>query len=469
MELCIGHGRHDDRLLHRERTARHESLLPEAGDAGRRGTPRSRRSRRRARRYRRVPRLVSRRADDRAGHAAVVDRCARRHRFQRRDASWNAQCAVPRRRSGRRTPGADLVLHHADRLPLHSRPRASRLGVPPEPDGGCPRRLTLVCSRRARTERVVVRFAGLRFDLAGSRDAVFPPQRAPLCGHPLMSDHAVELRDVSKRYYLGDHLGSGRNLRDVAASYLAHRGRPPVQVLWALRNVTLDVTSGEAIGLVGRNGAGKTTMLRIVTRISEPTSGISRTRGRVGSLLEVGTGFHPDLTGRENVYLNGAILGMARSEIRAKFDAIVEFAEVARFLDTPVKRYSSGMYLRLAFSVAAHLDGEILLVDEVLAVGDVAFQRKCLGKMQDVSRGGRTVLFVTHNMMAASSLCQRGLLIDACQVRAEGPIEETLKTYLSDVSTRDVLAWYVGDTRREKGLGDMMRFTRIEAYPGEPD
>jgi len=246
-----------------------------------------------------------------------------------------------------------------------------------------------------------------------------------------MSDHAVELRDVSKRYYLGDHLGSGRNLRDVAASYLAHRGRPPVQVLWALRNVTLDVTSGEAIGLVGRNGAGKTTMLRIVTRISEPTSGISRTRGRVGSLLEVGTGFHPDLTGRENVYLNGAVLGMARREVRRKFDDIIDFAGLARFVDTPVKRYSSGMYMRLAFSVAAFLDAEILAVDEVLAVGDAEFQQRCLGKMSEIEESGRTILFVSHNMDAVRRLCSRSIWLEGGEIKMLGPTPGIIDAYLS--------------------------------------
>src|SRR5438046_61571 len=167
------------------------------------------------------------------------------------------------------------------------------------------------------------------------------------------------------------------------------------------------------MGVIGRNGAGKSTLLKILSRITEPTRGRIELRGRVGSLLEVGTGFHPDLTGRENIFLNGAILGMSRAETRRKFDAIVDFAEVSRFLDTPVKHYSSGMYLRLAFSVAAHLEGEILLIDEVLAVGDVAFQKKCLGKMEDVSRQGRTVLFISHNMAAIASLCSRALVLDA--------------------------------------------------------
>jgi lipopolysaccharide transport system ATP-binding protein len=242
-------------------------------------------------------------------------------------------------------------------------------------------------------------------------------------------------------------------------------GRAPESRFSALRGVSLEVEPGEVVAVIGRNGAGKSTLLKVLSRITEPTRGRIELRGRVGSLLEVGTGFHPDLTGRENVFLNGAILGMSRAEIRAKFDAIVDFAEVARFLDTPVKRYSSGMYLRLAFSVAAHLDAEILLVDEVLAVGDVAFQRKCLGKIQDVSRGGRTVVFVTHNMMAASSLCQRGILLDAGQVRADGDIQDTLRVYLSDVASTEDHRWDVENAPRGDGMGELLRFTRIEASP----
>ncbi len=180
---------------------------------------------------------------------------------------------------------------------------------------------------------------------------------------------------------------------------------------WALRNVSFEVRRGEVVGIIGRNGAGKSTLLKILSRITDPTEGRVKLRGRVASLLEVGTGFHPELTGRENIYLNGAILGMSRAEIRAKFDEIVSFAEVEKFLDTPVKRYSSGMYVRLAFAVAAHLEPEILLVDEVLAVGDAAFQKKCLGKMEEVSRGGRTILFVSHQMAAVQNLCQSGILL----------------------------------------------------------
>jgi lipopolysaccharide transport system ATP-binding protein len=199
----------------------------------------------------------------------------------------------------------------------------------------------------------------------------------------------------------------------------------------ALRNVSFRVEPGEVVGVIGRNGAGKSTLLKILSRITEPTRGEARIHGRVGSLLEVGTGFHPELTGRDNIYLNGAILGMSRREISAKFDAIVSFAELDRFLDTPVKHYSSGMYMRLAFAVAAHLDPEILVVDEVLAVGDAQFQKKCLGKMGEVARGGRTVLFVSHNMGAVQKICSRALLLEQGELVMDGHAGEVTKRYLS--------------------------------------
>jgi len=200
---------------------------------------------------------------------------------------------------------------------------------------------------------------------------------------------------------------------------------------WALRNASFEVQRGEVVGLIGRNGAGKSTLLKILSRIVEPTEGIARLHGRVASLLEVGTGFHPELTGRENIYLNGAILGMRKAEIDRKFDEIVAFSEVERFLDTPVKRYSSGMYVRLAFAVAAHLEPEILIIDEVLAVGDHAFQKKCLGKIQDVaSSDGRTVLFVSHNMGALAQLCQRGVLLEQGRVTTVGPVRDVIQSYL---------------------------------------
>ena len=208
---------------------------------------------------------------------------------------------------------------------------------------------------------------------------------------------------------------------------------------WALKDVSFEIKQGEVVGIIGRNGAGKSTLLKILSRITEPTSGRVILRGRVASLLEVGTGFHPELTGRENIFLNGAILGMTRAEIRGKFDEIVAFAEVDKFLDTPVKRYSSGMYVRLAFAVAAHLEPEILVVDEVLAVGDAEFQKKCLGKMQDVSRGGRTVLFVSHNMGVVRDLCARAVFLQGGQVLKDGGCHEVVSAYMQSTSGQQAL------------------------------
>ncbi|HEX8769212.1 MAG TPA: ABC transporter ATP-binding protein [Acidimicrobiales bacterium] len=253
-----------------------------------------------------------------------------------------------------------------------------------------------------------------------------------------MGRNAIEVEALSKRYFLGeDHTGK---LREKLATGL-RRGRwtkSSRDEIWPLRDVNLEVPEGTALGVIGRNGAGKSTLLKILTRITEPTSGLTRTRGRVGSLLEVGTGFHPELTGRENIYLNGAILGMGRRAIERTFDEIVDFAGVERFLDTPVKRYSSGMYLRLAFAVAAHLDADILLVDEVLAVGDAEFQRKCLGRMASVEREGRTVVFVSHNLDAIVRLCPTCAWLEGGVLVALGPAADVVDTYLSaGVQRRD--------------------------------
>ncbi len=249
---------------------------------------------------------------------------------------------------------------------------------------------------------------------------------------------AIEVRDLAKQYKLGQQDVLHGSLRDAFSGAVAralHRARrgshEPRETIWALDHVTFDVPPGEVLGIIGRNGAGKTTLLKILSRITEPTDGEARIRGRVGSLLEVGTGFHGDLTGRENIFLNGAILGMRRREIQRKFDEIVSFAEVERFVDTPVKRYSSGMYLRLAFAVAAHLEPDILIVDEVLAVGDAAFQRKCLGKMGEVSGEGRTVLLVSHNMAAVTQLATRCLWLDQGRIRALGDPSQIVPDYLS--------------------------------------
>jgi lipopolysaccharide transport system ATP-binding protein len=242
---------------------------------------------------------------------------------------------------------------------------------------------------------------------------------------------ALDVHGLSKAYAIAHVSQRHSTIREALVGRVARAFTPvPRDTFWALRDVSFQVARGEAVGLIGRNGAGKSTLLKILSRITEPTEGEARLNGRVGSLLEVGTGFHPELTGRENIFLNGAILGMRRREIDRQFDAIVDFAEVERFLDTPVKRYSSGMYVRLAFAVAAHLNPEILVVDEVLAVGDAAFQAKCLGKMQNVaSQEGRTVLFVSHNMAAVSALCQRVILLDAGRIAMDGPASQVVDRY----------------------------------------
>jgi lipopolysaccharide transport system ATP-binding protein len=248
-----------------------------------------------------------------------------------------------------------------------------------------------------------------------------------------LSTPIIEVRNLSKKYHLGA-IGA-TSLREEFSRYWDRlRGvpHPDRQDFWALRDVSFDVQPGEVVGVIGRNGAGKSTLLKILSRITEPTSGSATLRGRVASLLEVGTGFHPELTGRENVFLNGAILGMTRAEVKRKFDEIVAFAEVEQFIDTPVKRYSSGMYVRLAFAVAAHLEPEILIVDEVLAVGDAQFQKKCLGKMQDVSRGeGRTVLFVSHNMAAVQQLCAKAILLVDGTVDIAGELDHVIHSYFA--------------------------------------
>jgi lipopolysaccharide transport system ATP-binding protein len=250
----------------------------------------------------------------------------------------------------------------------------------------------------------------------------------------MTGDHVIEVRNLTKAYQIQGTQSQARYrmLREeiVGAVRAVFRRKPAGETFWALRDVSFDVPRGEVLGIVGSNGAGKSTLLKILSRITEPTSGYAEIRGRVNSLLEVGTGFHPELTGRENVFLNGAILGMKRAEIRRKFDEIVAFSEIDRFLDTPVKHYSSGMYVRLAFAVAAHLEPEVLIVDEVLAVGDARFQKKCLGKIQDVATAGRTVLFVSHNLQAVRRLCSSAVLLKEGGVIAQGRPEAVLSTYL---------------------------------------
>ena len=259
-----------------------------------------------------------------------------------------------------------------------------------------------------------------------------------------MSDIAIRIQGLGKRYSIGKRQAAYRTLREAItetavkpvrrARQLLHR-RPvgavsPGESFWALKDVSFEVKHGEVIGIIGRNGAGKSTLLKILSQITDPTEGVASIYGRVGALLEVGTGFHTELTGRENVYLNGAILGMGRAEINSKFDEIVTFAEVEKFIDTPVKHYSSGMYLRLAFAVAAHLDPDILLVDEVLAVGDALFQKKCLGKMSQAAKEGRTVLFVSHNLATLENLCHRGIVFEAGRPTFTGQLKPAVDYYL---------------------------------------
>ncbi len=259
----------------------------------------------------------------------------------------------------------------------------------------------------------------------------------------MSAETVIRVQGVSKKYVLGQKSSGGglRHAIEDAVTLRWLRKRKPSsgegeEAFWALRDVTFDIKRGEVVGIIGRNGAGKSTLLKTLSRITEPTTGRIGIKGRIASLLEVGTGFHPELSGRENIYLNGAILGMTRTEIRSKFDEIVQFAEISKFLDTPVKRYSSGMYVRLAFAVAAHLEPEILVVDEVLAVGDAQFQQKCLGKMQEVStQHGRTVLFVSHAMHSVRALCSSGILLDQGCVEKTGPVDEVIAAY-SGRSTR---------------------------------
>lgn len=284
-----------------------------------------------------------------------------------------------------------------------------------------------------------------------------------------MGTPIISARGLGKRYRLGQTLAHD-TLRDhitAAISSLANilKGnrawRKEDEYIWALKDVSFDVEPGEVIGIIGRNGAGKSTLLKILSQITEPTEGEAVIRGRLASLLEVGTGFHQELTGRENIFLNGAILGMSKAEIKRKFDEIVAFAEVEKFLDTPVKRYSSGMYVRLAFAVAAHLEPEILVVDEVLAVGDAAFQNKCLGKMQEVARGqGRTVLFVSHNMSAIQFLCGRVIYLSQGRIKGIGSVEEQVKAYLSDLKGDGETSGQI-----KVSLGNNFQLNRFEFTP----
>jgi lipopolysaccharide transport system ATP-binding protein len=290
-----------------------------------------------------------------------------------------------------------------------------------------------------------------------------------------VSEPAVRIEGLSKRYHIGSTRKTSGDLRETLAD-VGNRlwgriaGRPPGSPvagdeIWALRDVSFEIGEGDVVGVLGRNGSGKSTLLKILSRITEPTEGRATVRGRLSSLLEVGTGFHPDLTGRENVFLNGAIMGMRRSETLRKFDEIVAFAEVEQFIDTPVKHYSSGMYMRLAFAVAAHLESDILVVDEVLAVGDAEFQKKCLGKMKDVSGQGRTVLFVSHNLSAVKMLCNKSLLLSQGRLIEFGETEGALRTYMSTgLAAGSSRAWR---SRAEAPRGDRMWLKAARVAQGD--
>ncbi len=281
---------------------------------------------------------------------------------------------------------------------------------------------------------------------------------------------AIEVTGLSKRYIIGHQTQKDDGLRHVLQRGLTKPFRwakngfrstsTTLEEFWAIKDISFSVRPGEVVGVIGRNGAGKSTLLKVLSRITEQTQGRIHLRGRTASLLEVGTGFHPELTGRENIYLNGAILGMGRNEIKRKFDEIVDFAEVEKFLDTPVKRYSSGMYVRLAFGVAAHLDPEILIIDEVLAVGDAEFQRKCLGKMNQAAEDGRTVLFVSHNMATVQSLCTRAIYLKEGQVVEDAPVEQALATYSTAARTK-IDAHSIAERTDREG-GDEIRMTGVK-------
>src|SRR5690242_16277353 len=275
-----------------------------------------------------------------------------------------------------------------------------------------------------------------------------------------MTDIAIRVEGIGKLYRVGER-ESYQHLRDVLAGAFRSRRngkRGSKDSIWAVRDVSFEVQQGEVVGLIGRNGAGKSTLLKLLARITRPTVGRAQIHGRIGSLLEVGTGFHPELTGRENIFLSGAILGMKKAEIRRKFDEIVAFAEVQRFLDSPLKHYSSGMQMRLAFAVAAHLEPEILLVDEVLAVGDASFQRKCLGKMGEVARQGRTIIFVSHSMSAINALCSRCVILNRGALEFDGSTADATGRYYAD--SVEPLSGCDLSTRPRKGSGKA-RFTSI--------
>ncbi len=280
----------------------------------------------------------------------------------------------------------------------------------------------------------------------------------------------IKIENVSKKYIIKHNVVKQNTIRDTIADFAKSivKGNPKneQEEFWALKNINLEIEKGDRLGLIGSNGAGKSTLLKVLSRITSPTTGEIRIKGRLASLLEVGTGFHPELTGRENIFLNGAILGMRKNEIRDQFDNIVQFAGIEKFLDTPVKRYSSGMYVRLGFAIAAHLEPEILIVDEVLAVGDADFQKKSIGKMRDVSKSGRTIIFVSHNLTAVQSLCNKGALLKKGELLEAGPINTVINNYIQEISTNNLLREWAEPNNAPGENGIRAKYLKIEATDG---
>src|SRR5215210_7005461 len=374
----------------------------------------------------------------------AVRRSQLRRRSRHGPVSVRTERPLPRRRRRHPARAPALAVCLSGRLLGRARDGLVALCLRAQPDERCADGLPLGALWDALSgSRAAARLGRDRTPPPGRREPIFPPRRELLRRRRMRSDIAIQADGVAKQYQLGRLGGSYDLLSERFGSlFRGRRNGQRRERFWALDDVSFEVARGETFGILGRNGAGKSTVLKVLSRVTPPTRGRVRIKGRVGALLEVGTGFNMELTGRENVFLNGAILGMRRSEIVRKFHDIVEFAEVERFIDTPVKRYSSGMYLRLAFSVAAHLEPEVLVVDEVLAVGDAAFQKKCIGKMHDVSEQGRTVLFVSHDMSAITRLCQRAILLDDGKVLLDGPTSRVVKVYLdSGFGTAAIREW----------------------------
>src|SRR5215207_4270498 len=417
------------------RVAGDQGLLPAHAGAGRCRAPRTRRPRHIAGGGGGADGPVRRGAGGGPAAAAGLDRRDRADRARGRALAVGAERALPRHPLDRPVPPTGVAVRQPRGLSqLADRRLPREAAVRAEPVGRGARWVPLVAARRPAARGRGPALARVRRAAARHRPGLLQARRAPVRRPDLMAA-AIVTEGLGKRYRLGERGDAYGTLRSALSG--AMRRRHSREELWALRDVDLVVEQGEVVGVIGRNGAGKTTLLKLITRITEPTTGVARMRGRVGALLEVGTGFHFELTGRENVFFNGAVLGMSRAEIERRFDEIVEFAGVGRFLDTPLKRYSAGMYLRLAFSVAAHLEPDNVMVDEVLAVGDTEFQRKCIKRMSDLTEEGRTVMFVSHDLGAIGRLCERVVWIDGGRIRDDGGAEELLASYQRQMIVAD--------------------------------